>query len=118
MNSINLLIVIFACLGYTDAATLRGFPIQANDYMIESLESSGYETICKKRPPYETCRDPVFVFDYAECNPEEGEIGVGVWTANPDCCNDVPHTCSEESTCEFDNEDVEYWHCIFCCTGI
>jgi len=111
MNSINLLIVIFACLGYTQA-TLRGFPFQANDYMLKSSESSDYETICSKRPP---CENYEIVNGYDECQ-RGREIGIGVWTANPDCCNDVPHTClPSESTCEFDNEDVEYWHCLYCC---
>lgn len=118
MNFINFLFLIFACLGYTDGATLRGFPIQANDYMLESLESSDYKSICSKRPPlcetFGLTGPSILVWDDVQCD-QEGEIGVGVWTANPDCCNDVPHTCSE-STCEFDNEDVEYWHCLYCCS--
>ena len=110
MKASNLFVKIVLRLGFLaqiEATHIRGISIQASN----TPELPGdYETVCSRRPP---CPSFELAHGYDDCN--EDEIPVGSWTFNPDCCNDGAETCPHETTCDFDLEEVELWHCIYCC---
>jgi hypothetical protein len=78
---------------------------------------SDYERICSTVVQPKLCE---YSFRIAEQSTDcmGDEQAVGEWTADPECCNIGPEECERlgvESTCVYDEGDVDYWHCLFCC---
>ena len=93
MNSSNLFVKIVLSLGYLaqiEATHMRGISIQAST----TPELPGdYETVCSRRPPCPSFR---LAHGYSDCNADE--TPVGMYTMNPECCNDGAETCPHETT--------------------
>jgi hypothetical protein len=58
------------------------------------------------------------VWDYSDCDFYNGEVGIGEWVADPECCNISLEKCEElgvDTKCNFDDgDDASNWHCIYC----